>query len=92
MRSKATLTVRMQHEDDYGMNEDSNLSRSGPSATVCVHLNKEDCQGTMTPTDNKRLTTKNEGSSMHDESCIGINYVHRTLTDFPSVSCHFTLC
>ena len=25
-RSKATLTAHMKHEDDYGMNEDSNLS------------------------------------------------------------------
>ena len=25
-RSKATLTVRMNHEDDHGMNGDSNLS------------------------------------------------------------------
>ena len=46
---------------------------------MCVHLNKEDSQGTMTLTDNKeeRLTTKNEGSSMHDGSCFGINYAHR---------------
>ena len=27
-RSEATLTVRMKHEDDYGMNRDSNLSQS----------------------------------------------------------------
>ena len=27
-RSEATLTVRMKHEDDYGMNGDSNLSHS----------------------------------------------------------------
>ena len=27
-RSEATLTVRMNHEDDHGMNEDSNLSHS----------------------------------------------------------------
>ena len=47
------------------MNGDSNLSR-----TVCVHLNKEDSQGTMTLTDISEETTKNEGSSMHDGSCI----------------------
>ena len=29
-RSKRSLTVRMKHEDDYGMNEGTNLSRSGP--------------------------------------------------------------
>ena len=34
-RSEATLTARMNHEDDHGMNGDSNLSQ-----TVCVHLNK----------------------------------------------------
>ena len=27
-RSEATLTVRMKDEDDYGMNDDSNLSHS----------------------------------------------------------------
>ena len=27
-RSEATLTVRMKHEDDYGVNEDSNLSHN----------------------------------------------------------------
>ena len=47
-RSEATLTARMNHEDDHGMNGDSNLSR-----TVCVHLNEENSQGTMTLTDNK---------------------------------------
>ena len=35
-RSEATLTVRMNHENDHGMNEDSNLSQ-----TVCVYVNKE---------------------------------------------------
>ena len=53
-RSEATLTARMNHEDDHGMNGDSNLSQ-----TVCVHLNKENSQGTMTLTGNKkRETTK----------------------------------
>ena len=56
---------------------------------MCVHLNKEDSQGTMTLTDNKEeRLQKNDGSSMHYVSCIGINYAHR----FPSVSCHFTHC
>ena len=27
-RLKRSLTVRMKHEDDYGVNEDSNLSHS----------------------------------------------------------------
>ena len=48
-RLEATLTVRMNHEDDHGMNGDSNLSQ-----TVCVHLNKENSQGTTTLTDNKK--------------------------------------
>ena len=39
-RSEATLTARMNHEDDHGMNGDLNLSQ-----TVCVHLNKENSQG-----------------------------------------------
>ena len=47
-RSEATLTARMNHEDDHGMNGDSNLSQ-----TVCVYLKKENSQGTMTLTDNK---------------------------------------
>ena len=47
-RSEATLTARMNHEDDHGMNGDSNLSQ-----TVCVHPNKENSQRTMTLTDNK---------------------------------------
>ena len=47
-RPEATLTTRMNHEDDHGMNGGSNLSQ-----TVCVHLNKENSQGTMTINDNK---------------------------------------
>ena len=31
-RSKRSLTVRMKHEDDDGVNEDSNLSHS-----VCIY-------------------------------------------------------
>ena len=81
-RSEATLTVRMKHEDDYGMNGDSNLSHSVRAS------NKEDSQRTTTLTDNKKRDYENEGSSMHDGSCIGINYAHR----FPSVSGHFTHC
>ena len=40
-RSEAMLTARMNHEDDHGMNGDSNLSQ-----TVCVNLNKENNQET----------------------------------------------
>ena len=55
-RSEATLTARMNHEDDHGMNGDSNWSQ-----TVCVHVNKENSQGTMTLTDNKEERLRNRG-------------------------------
>ena len=89
-RSEATLTARMNHEDDHGMNGDSNLSQ-----TVCVHLNKENSQGTMTLTDNKEEgLQKKEGSSMYDASCIGINYAHRFPKCFRSLQTllGFSLC
>ena len=88
-RSEATLTARMNHDDDHAMNGDSNLNQ-----TVCVHLYKENSQGTMTPTDNKEDTTKNKGSSMHDASCIGINYAHRFPKCFRSLHTllGFSLC
>ena len=47
-RSEATLTTHMKHEDDYRMNEDSNLSHSVRAS------NKEDTQRTTTLTDNKK--------------------------------------
>ena len=47
-KSKRSLTVRMKHEDDYGVNEDPNL---GPSVRAS---NKEDSQRTTTLTDNKK--------------------------------------
>ena len=47
-KSKRSLTVRMKHEHDHGVNEDSNLGHS-------VHAsNKEDSQRTTTLTDNKK--------------------------------------
>ena len=46
-RSEATLIVRMRHGDDYGMNEDSNLSHSVRAS------NKEHSQRTATLTDNE---------------------------------------
>ena len=59
--------MRMKHEDDCGMNEDSNLSHS---VRACI---KEDSQRTTTLTDNKKKRDyENEGSSMHE----GINYAH----------------
>ena len=37
---------------------------------------KENSQRTTTLTDNKKRDYENEGSSMHEDSCIGINYAH----------------
>ena len=47
-RAKRSLTVRMKHEDDYGVNEDSNLSHSVRASV------KEDSQRITTLTDNKK--------------------------------------
>ena len=83
-RSEATLTERMNHEDDHGMNGDSNLSQ-----TVCVHLKKEKSQGTMTLTDNKEETLQ----KTKDLQCMMPHALASTTpTDFPSVSSHFTHC
>ena len=89
-RSEATLTARMNHEDDHGMNEESNLSQ-----TMCVHLNKENGQGTMTLTDNKeeRLQKTKDLQCMMPHALAST-----TLTEFPKCfrSLHtllgFTLC
>ena len=37
---------------------------------------KEYSQRTTTLTDNKKRDNEDEGSTMHDDSCIGINYAH----------------
>ena len=42
---------------------------------MCASI-KEDNQRTTTLTDNKKRDYENEGSSMHEDSCIGINYAH----------------
>ena len=52
-RSEATLAVRMKHEDDSGMNEDSKLEPRRVHAS-----NKEDSQKTTTLTDNKKRLRK----------------------------------
>ena len=49
-------------------------------ATVRASI-KEDSQRTTTLTDNKKRDYENEGPSMHEDSCIGINYAHM----FPKV-------
>ena len=79
-----TLTVRMKHADDCGMNGDSNLSQ-----TVCVYLNKEDSQGTMTLTDNKEGRVR---KTKDLQRMMAHALASTTLTDFPSVSGHFTHC
>ena len=45
----------------------------------------EDRQKTTTLTDNKKRDNENEGSSMHEDSCIDINYAH-TLPKFQVTS------
>ena len=70
-RSKKSLTVRMKHEDDDGVNKDSNMSHSVRASI------KEDSQKTTTPTDTtKKRDCENEGSLMYEDSRIGINYAH----------------
>ena len=81
--SEETLNTRMKHKDDYGVNEDSNLSHS-------VHAsNKEDSQRTTTLTDNK----KRETTKTKDLQCMKTHALaSTTLTCSPSVSGHFTHC
>ena len=83
-RSEATLTVRMKHEDDYRMNEDSNLIHNVRAS------NKEDSQKTTTPTDNKK---KRETTRTKDLQCMKTHALASTtltLACSPSVSGHFT--
>ena len=56
---------------------------------MCVHLNKENSQGTMTLTDNKeeRLQKTKDLQCMMPHALAST-----TLTDFRSVSGHFTRC
>ena len=82
-RSKRSLTVRMKHEDDHGMNEDSNLSHSVRASI------KEDSQRTTTQTDNK----KRETTKTKDLQCMTTHAsASTTLTCSPSVAGHFTHC
>ena len=66
-KSKKSLNVRMKHDDDDGVNKTQTW------ATLCASM-KEDSQRTTTVTENKKRDYENEGSSMHEDSCIGINY------------------
>ena len=64
----------MRRGDDYGVNEDSNLSQLEPDSVSCVSQGKQ--SKTTTLTDNKKRDYENNGSSVHDDSCIGINFAH----------------
>ena len=56
---------------------------------MCVHLDKEDNQGTMTRTDNREVRLR----KTKDLQCMMAHALaSTTLTDFPSVSGHFTHC
>ena len=73
----------MKHEDDYGMNGDSNLSHSVRAS------NKEDGQKATTLTDNKKERLR----KTKDLQCMMAHALaSTTLTDSPSVSGHFTHC
>ena len=79
--------MRMKHEDDYGMDEDSNLSRLEPNSVRAS--NKEDSQGTMTLTDNEKERLR----KTKDLQCMMVHALaSTTLTDFSNVSSHFTHC
>ena len=87
-RSEATLTVRMNHEDDHGMNGDANLSQ-------CAYIStRKTVQGQRHLLTTKERDYENEGSSMQDGSCIGINYTHRFPKCFRSLHTllGFSLC
>ena len=89
-RSEQTLNTRMKHGDDDGVHGDSNLRRLEPGS-VRPSI-KEDSQRTTTPTDNKKRDYENEGSSMHEDSCIGINYAHMFTKCFNFTHCWVSLC
>ena len=76
----------MKHEDDYGMNGDSNLSRLEQDSVRAS--NKEDCHRTTTLTDNKKETTKTKDLQCMMTHALALT----TLTDSTSVSGHFTHC
>ena len=58
---------------------------------MCVHLNKENSQGTMTLTDNEE--ERDYKKKTKDLQCMMPHALaSTTLSDFPSVSGHFTHC
>ena len=84
-RSKRSLNTRMKHGDDDGVNK----AQLEPQ---CVHNYQEDSQRTTTLTDDKKRDYENEGSTMHDDSCIGITYAHMFPECFRSHHCWVSLC
>ena len=74
-RSKRSLTVRMNHEDDDGENEDSNLSHSVRAS------NKEDSQRTTTLTDNKKEILR----KTKDLQCVKTHFWHQQRSHVPQV-------
>ena len=72
-----------EHEDDYGMNGDSNLSHS-------VRTFK---QGKQSKDDDANSQQRRETTKTKDLQCMMTHALaSTTLTDFPSVSRHFTHC
>ena len=43
---------------------------------MCVHLTRKTVKGQRHQLTTKKRDYENEGSSMHEDSCIGINYAH----------------
>ena len=83
-RSEATLTARMNHEDDHGMNGDSNLSHSVRASEQRKQSRDDD---TNLQQRRERLRKRKDLQCMMPHALAST-----TLTDFPSVSSHFTRC
>ena len=87
---RRSLNVRMRHGDDDGTN------KAQTWATVCAQLSRKTVKGQRTLTDNNKRDNENEGSTMHDDSCIGINCAHAPMFPTCFKSLHpllgFVLC
>ena len=83
-RSKReSLNVRMKH------GEDDETNKAQTWATVCA---QGISQRTTTKNRDDEDTTKDEGSSMHEDSYIDINCVYAHANVFSNVLSHFTHC
>ena len=81
-RSEATLTAHVKHEDDYGMDEDPNLSHS-------VRMSKQGKQSKNNDTKSKKERLR----KTKDFQCMMAHALAwTTLTDCPNVSGHSTHC